>query len=276
MARQAELVQGPESMPTDVLASIVLPPTQVDVWLVPAVADGAEVEKVAGNWLSDDERARLDGRRLPKGRAMFLLTRAVLRRLLSAYCPDVHPGDWQLGRSVEGRPCVLGPVTAPFFNLSHTDDALVLAFASHGEPGVDIEQLDRQLDAGALAQRYFSATECESLLSLPATQQRDRFLRLWTLKEACVKANGQGLAQALRHFEFAFADTGRLMFYPTPLESPPNCYWRLWSITLSELRIALAVRCQTDPGKCQYQLRQLQWPDRVRAINSVADYSGVL
>jgi 4'-phosphopantetheinyl transferase len=276
MVGQAGLGQCPELMPPDVLTSLVLPPTQVDVWLVPAVADGAEVEKIAGNWLSDDERARLDGRRLPKGRAMFLLTRAVLRRLLSAYCPDVHPKDWQLGRSAEGRPCVQGPVPAPFFNLSHTDDALVLAFASNGEPGVDIEHLDRQLDAGALAQRYFSTAECRSLMCLPASQQRDRFLRLWTLKEACVKANGQGLAQALRHFEFAFADSGSLMFYPTPLESPPNCYWRLWSITLSELRIALAVRCQSDPGMCQYRLRQLQWPDQVSTITREADYTGAL
>jgi 4'-phosphopantetheinyl transferase len=263
-------------MPTDVLASIVLPPTQVDVWLVPAVADATELEKIAGNWLSDDERARLEGRRLPKGRTMFLLTRAVLRRLLSAYCPDVHPKQWQLGRSTEGRPCVLGPVSAPFFNLSHTGDGLVLAFASHGEPGVDIEQMDRQLDAGALAQRYFSTAEYQSLLALPAAQQRDRFLRLWTLKEACVKANGQGLAQALRHFEFAFADSGRLMFYPTPQESPPNCYWHLWSLTLKDLRIGLAVRCQTNPGVCQYRLRHLQWPDRVSVITHEADYSAVL
>ena len=179
-----------------------------------------------------------------------------------------------MGRSAEGRPCVLGPVPAPSFNLSHTEDMLMLAFTSQDEPGIDIEQLERPLDAGALAQRYFSAAEHEALLSLPRSQQQDRFLRLWTLKEACVKANGQGLAQALRHFEFAFDDTDKLKFYPAPHESPPHRYWRLWSMTVSNLRIALVLRCQIDPGDCQVRLRRLQWPDQVSTVASVTEYSG--
>ena len=256
------------------LTSLELPTAQVDVWLVPAVANGADMEKTALSWLSADEQMRLDSRRLPKGRAMFLLTRAVLRRLLSAYCPDIAPQDWQLGRSAEGRPCVLGPVPAPSFNLTHTDDTLVLAFTTHGEPGVDIEPLNRQLDAGALARRYFSVAEYQALVALPLAQQQDHFLRLWTLKEACVKANGKGLAQSLRHFEFAFGDGARLMFYPAPHESPPHRYWHLWSMTVKSLRLALAVRCQADPGECHYRLRQLQWPDQVCTVASVAEYSG--
>lgn len=256
------------------LTSLDLPAAQVDVWLVPAVADSAKVEQMAGDWLSAEERARLDSRRLPKGRDMFLLTRVVLRRLLSAYCPEVAPQQWQLGRSAEGRPCVLGPVSAPAFNLSHTDSVLVLVFAAQGEPGIDIEQLDRQLDAGALSQRYFSRAEHQALTSLPREQQLDRFLRLWTLKEACVKANGLGLAQALRDFEFALGDARELMFYPAPHETPPHRYWRLWSMTLADIRFAVALRCQTDPGACRVRLRRLQWPDQVSDLPCEAEFAG--
>lgn len=264
-------------LPDPALAAEALPPldlpaSRIDLWLVPAVNDIASVEQLATSWLSDEERLRLNSQRLPKGRAMFLLTRAVLRRLLSAYCPRVSPGKWLLGRSTEGRPVVLGPVAAPVFNLSHTDDMLVLAFAAQGEPGVDVEALDRELEAAALAQRFFSDAEYQALQSLPPAQQRDRFLRLWTLKEACVKANGQGLARALRDFEFAFADD--LRFYPAPHESPPHRHWRLWSTTLAGMRIALALRSQIDPGELRLCVRQLSWPDQIANVACVAEFTG--
>lgn len=254
------------------LATVDLPATQVDVWLVPALSDSSEVEQLAGNWLDAAERTRLNSRRLPRGRAMFLLTRAALRRLLSAYRPGVDPQDWQLGRSTEGRPCVLGPVPAPVFNLSHTDDMLVLAFAASGEPGVDVEALDRRLDARALAQRFFSDAEYWALQSLPLAQQRDRFLRLWTLKEACVKANGKGLARALRDFEFGFGANADLVFHPAPQEAPPLQHWRLWSATLAGLRIALALRYRDEPGEISVCVRQLLWPERVSVVDCAADY----
>lgn len=247
-----------------------LPAGQVDVWLVPATVDVAALAQATEDWLNKDEQERLDSRRLPKGRAMFMLTRGVLRYLLSAYRPDVDPAHWQLGRSAQGRPCVLGPVSAPVFNLSHTDDMLVLTFAANGAPGVDIEALDRELDSPALAQRFFSTQEFVALQALPQSQQRDRFLRLWTLKEACVKANGQGLARALRDFEFAFDPT--FTFHPAPHEAPPNRHWRLWSMTLADLRIAVALRSESDPGPCWLCVRQLQWPDQISTVDYVPEY----
>lgn len=266
------LLSIPATVVPESLTTLDLPPSQIDLWLVPGVTDLAAVESLASAWLSDEERARLNGQRLPKGRAMFLLTRVVLRRLLSAYCPDIDPAEWQLGRSAEGRPVVLGPVVAPVFNLSHTDNMLVLAFAAQGQPGVDIEALDRELNPGALAQRYFSDAEYQALQSLPQAQQRDQFLRLWTLKEACVKANGQGLARALRDFEFGFADG--LLFYPSPHEAPPHSHWRLWSTTLAGLRIALALRSQVDPGEPRLCVRHLLWPDQVTGVVCEPEFKG--
>lgn len=267
---------GPASAASAVMAvaepltPLELPLTQIDVWLVPATDDVAAMEKIAGHWLSAAEWERLQSRRLPKGHAMFLLTRAVLRRLLSVYQAGVEPGQWQLGRSAEGRPCVLGPLPAPVFNLSHTDDMLVLAFAARDQVGVDIEALDRPLEAAALARRFFSDSEFNALQALPPPQQQDRFLRLWTLKEACVKANGQGLARALRNFEFGFEPA--LMFYPAPHEAPPHHYWRLWSLTVAGLRVALALRADNNPGAPELCVRQLLWPDQVSIISCTPDY----
>jgi len=270
VTQQSDPCPVSERVGSGILPSFGLPPAQVDLWLVPAVSDVPALARVAEPWLSDVERERLASRRLPKGRAMFLLTRVVLRRLLSAYRPDIKPAAWQIGRSAHGRPCVLGPVAAPVFNLSHTDDMLVLAFAASGAPGVDIESLSRQIDPEALAKRFFSAAEFRALQALPRTQQRDRFLRLWTLKEACVKASGQGLARALRDFEFGF--NPGLTFHPAPHEAPPHRHWRLWSTTLAGLRIAVALRCETEPGSSRLCVRQLRWPGQVSAVHCVPEY----
>src|SRR5690554_1622339 len=91
----------------------------------------------------------------------------------------------------------------PDFNLSHADDALVIAVASHGRVGVDVESTQRAVeDPMRLAQKYFHEDEAAALLALPEEQRLSRFLVLWTLKEACVKATGQGLANTLQEFSF--------------------------------------------------------------------------
>lgn len=177
---------------------------RADVWLVPRPAlSFDQLTERYGHWLSADEQRRLQTQRTPKGAYTFLLTRVALRALLSRRQPHVLPGQWQFERSSAGRPYVINVAGAPDFNLSHAGDALVIVLASHGRVGVDIESSGRQVnDLSRLAQRYFQRDETRSLLALPAARQLPRFLTLWTLKEACVKATGQGLANALQEFYF--------------------------------------------------------------------------
>lgn len=253
-----------------VLTDLELPSDCIDLWLVPGCDDIGAMETAAGHYLSVDERARLQDRRLPKGQAMFLLTRIVLRRLLTAYEPSHPPESWQFDRGSSGRPRVSSPEGAPAFNLSHSDDMLLLAFSRTGTPGVDVESIGRELDPLALAGRYFSELEVAQMRALSPGQQHDRFLALWTLKEACVKANGQGLARALRSFQFDF--TAGMNLSADALESPPHQHWKLWSFMLDErLRIALALRGAALQS-CRVRVWQLHWPDRLQALELSAQY----
>lgn len=181
-----------------------MPDARADVWLVPKpTLSFSELSERYGHWLSADEQQRLQTQRTPKGAYTFLLTRVALRGLLSRRQPHVPPEQWQFGRSPAGRPYVINVAGAPDFNLSHAEDALVIVLVSHGRVGVDIESSGREVnDLSRLAQRYFQQDETRSLLALPVARQLPRFLTLWTLKEACVKATGQGLANALQEFYF--------------------------------------------------------------------------
>lgn len=83
---------------------------------------------------------------------------------------------------------------------------IVCAVILHKDIGCDIESRSRTTDFKSIASRYFSASEVKALLALPTTQQRARFFEYWTLKEAYVKATGQGLSVPLNAFSF---NTGR-------------------------------------------------------------------
>ena len=74
-----------------------------------------------------------------------------------------------------------------------------MAIARHVQPGIDLEHRQRRgaRDVLALAQRFFAPQEVQTLCALPAADRALAFLRLWTLKEALLKAEGRGLAYGL-------------------------------------------------------------------------------
>jgi len=104
------------------------------------------------------------------------------------------------------------------FNVSHSEDVALLALSSESkiELGIDVECAARrprngetaeQMDKRAmnLARRFFTQNEVKQLERVTQGASREAaFLRAWTLKEACVKATGKGIAGSLRSFEIDF------------------------------------------------------------------------
>lgn len=78
------------------------------------------------------------------------------------------------------------------FNLSHSGALAAVAVSAEHPVGVDIERL-RPLEPIALARRFLAPEEADSLVAVPKAQQGAAFLRLWTAKEAYVKALGTGI-----------------------------------------------------------------------------------
>lgn len=90
-----------------------------------------------------------------------------------------------------------------FFNISHSKGLIVCAFDDHAV-GVDTELLAHFSDI--FIKRIFSESEIKMLYEQGQTidLKREWFYRLWTLKEAFVKRNGQGVASDLKGFYFSF------------------------------------------------------------------------
>lgn len=131
--------------------------------------------------------------------------RAPLKALLARYL-TISPDALSLTDDAHGRPHLAGH-HGLHFNWSHSGDHAMVAIACDlPELGVDIEQRRERPRALALAQRFFAEGEHAALQQLPAACRNEAFLRLWTAKEAVLKAHGRGLAYGLERVEFALED----------------------------------------------------------------------
>ena len=151
--------------------------------------------------LPDDERERAERFRVEAARRRFVLGRTLLRSELSLRVGGA-PDALVLGVGPHGKPHLVKPAldTPPCFNLSHSGDLVVLAIAAV-EVGADVECLRPVAGAEKLARRFFSSAECRAITGLSGAVRDRAFLRIWTQKEAYLKATGLGVGMRLREVE---------------------------------------------------------------------------
>ncbi|HEV7138385.1 MAG TPA: 4'-phosphopantetheinyl transferase superfamily protein [Steroidobacteraceae bacterium] len=183
--------------------------------------------------LSPQERATQGRFRFARDQRRYLVTRALVRTVLSRYA-RVRPEDWVFSAGPYGRPEISGPLPVPAleFNISHSGDLVMLGVTSGRTLGIDTESIAiRAADIDGL-DRYFAPQESAALLALPADERRRRFLELWTLKESYIKARGMGLAIALDAFRFEMPGDRRLRLCMQPDLGDSPQQWRVWQLTL--------------------------------------------
>ncbi len=144
------------------------------------------------SWLAPDERTRAERFHFQLHQRRFLAARCGLREMLGSAIGQ-PPQTLRFVEGPFGKPRLDGDHDLQF-NLSHSDDEAVLVFGHGGELGVDIEVLRSLSDAQALARMNYTADECAALADLADAERDLGFLRLWTRKEACLKAIGTGLS----------------------------------------------------------------------------------
>jgi len=124
----------------------------------------------------------------PSRRTSYMAGRA----LLAAWCHEQYglPALPDMLTGPHGRPAFRDP-ELPEFSISHSGDWLWLA-VGESTLGLDVEQHRPRRNLGKLMAHVLSALE----LAWVAAQSDElrAFYRLWTLREAVLKASGRGLA----------------------------------------------------------------------------------
>ena len=127
-------------------------------------------------------------------RVRFSAGRATLRKLLGHYSGQ-QPSAIVLQKTKKGK--LLADAGLPNFSLSHTGDWIAIALVDRLQIGVDIEIVQPiQVDM-AMIRHAFDVFEAQTLALLPPEKRGVEFYRMWTLKEAYLKATGQGLTMPL-------------------------------------------------------------------------------
>jgi 4'-phosphopantetheinyl transferase len=156
--------------------------------------------------LSGDEMERAERFHFLKDRTAFVISRGLLRKLAGLYL-CAPPDELRFAYTPYGKPYLSGPFAdSPLrFNLSHSHELVLYAFAADIEVGVDVEYLRPEFAGEEIARRFFSPREVESLGALPVGQRTEAFFKCWTRKEAFIKAIGEGLSFPLDQFDVTLA-----------------------------------------------------------------------
>lgn len=178
---------------------------EVHVWLVDLRAE-TEAARRLERTLSDDEIDRADRFRSPRDRHRFVVSHGALRQVIGRYL-GVPPAAIRFDVGRRGKPSLDANGARAWlrFNLAHSGDLALCALAREREVGVDVEAVRDVPEMLAIAERYFAPGEVATLCAAPAGARRERFFALWTLKEAYVKARGDGLGVPLASFDVSKA-----------------------------------------------------------------------
>jgi 4'-phosphopantetheinyl transferase len=202
--------------------------------------------------LSRDERARAGRFCLARDRRRFVVARGALREILGSILSE-DPAALEFAYGAVGKPRLVRRNGADrlHFNVAHSDSMAVFAIAAD-DVGVDVERLRTIEDAEQIASRFFSSRESDSLRSLPVDQRTEGFFNCWTRKEACVKAVGCGLSDAIRHIEVSLVPGEPARLFSAPDEMQAKGEWTLHTFKpAADYLGAVAVRRKT--------LRTDQW-----------------
>jgi len=180
----------------------------VDVWIALPDSVGESASDVLEALLSHEERERARAFAFAHHRRAYVVSHALLRVALARYATE-EPDALVLTTSESGRPALVGAPGEFDFSLTHTDTLAAVAVSHGGAVGVDAEDVDRACDDIEIADRYFHASEADTLRELAPVPRRHRFLEFWTLKEAYTKACGLGLSLPLDQVSFTLGPAGQ-------------------------------------------------------------------
>ena len=238
---------------------IPLPESEVHLWLAAydEIAD-AQLHARYRELLDPAERVQEQRFYFARDRVRYLVTRALVRTVLSKYVPSVAPEEWTFDKNRYGRPEAANAAAREAgltFNISHTHSLIVLALATRREIGVDVENVCAREASVRIAEHYFAPPEVSTLNAAPVHEQQFRFFEYWTFKESYIKARGMGLSLPLDKFSFHYPGVGNVEIAIDAELSDAPSRWQFWQFQPTpEYLVALCA--QRNGGETRIVVRR--------------------
>jgi 4'-phosphopantetheinyl transferase len=218
----------------DARASVIVMVVEIHLtyWLTNAMQEEAPADALDA--LSTDERIRCTRFLFGRDRRDFAAAHALLRAALSSTA-DRARDEWRFEAGSFGKPRLAATIAASTpisFNLAHTRGLVACAVVKQADVdvGVDVEAIARHYDLAELTRRFFSSAEAAEILRHEGEDRERRFFELWTLKEAFIKALGEGLSHPLDSFCFGFDGDGSLRFESSNIKAARTWHFALLDV----------------------------------------------
>jgi len=222
-----------------------LPEAEVHVWSawLPTVKESMEV-------LSQEERNRAGRFHFERDRERYIASHATLRRLLARYT-GMEPAGITFRLGPRGKPSLADSASNIEFNMAHSGEMALYAFARGARIGIDVEHVRPGPAEETIAERFFSAAEVTALSSLPDEERREAFFRCWSRKEAYLKAKGEGIGFGLDQFTVSLLPGEPARLVEMPVDESQE--WSMYHLEPRDSYIgAVAVEGRVEWLRCYY------------------------
>jgi len=205
---------------------------EVQVWVASLEVPDARYSALS-RILSQEEQSRAKSM-APILARRFTVARGILRSLLSGFTGTAAE-KLRFMYGTSGKPSLADHDI--HFNVSHSAELGLFAFAPDRPVGVDVENerpVRRLLD---VAQRFMSEDEIRSLAATAPEERDTAFLRSWVVREARLKAEGKGVWSTSEEAKERENLTHKL-FSPRPgyiaAVAASDSDWRLYTCAMKE------------------------------------------
>mgnify|MGYP001803108131 FL=1 len=213
-----------ESVPVDIWSQLF--PGSIHLWQLQVTTVAEQLTRWQ-QWLSVDELERASRFRRDPDCHMFILSRGGLRYLLGQYL-NCAPATITFSYGDYGKPCLIQDGEPLHFNLAHSEGWVVYGFCCDCPIGVDVEQVKPCAYLEGLIQRCLTPAE-QATLPVDEGDRTRAFIHYWTLKEAHLKAIGQGLSYAIHKVEVLWGHPPCLSLpAKLPNQNPLPWHLRTW------------------------------------------------
>ncbi len=186
--------------------------------------------------LSDIELDKAYRFKFEEDRETFILTHGLLRELLGEKIGK-NPDKIQFSYNSFGKPTLLNEKY--FFNISHTKNFFAIALSDKVPVGIDIENINRDIEWQPIVNSYFTQNEKNWITNFPDDIQKNAFYTIWTRKEAVLKALGVGIVNHLNMIDVVqdVYDSTKIVSVDLPIV---KAHWEIKSFTTSTYIVSIA------------------------------------
>ena len=222
---------------------ILIEEGEIHVWKMDLATQDENIEKYA-RVISNDETKIAERYKFQKDRLSYIARHGLLRLILSRYLPT-EAGSLDFSYGPHGKPYISKEqnILGIQFSLSSSSSIGLLGITRNNPIGIDIEHRNTDIDFQGISELYFSESEISHIRENDDLNKSNEFYRIWTMKEAYLKAVGSGMSMGTDTFSVPL----------TPKDSSPHIdEFRINELSTPSDDYAAAVSVMGNIYKTQY------------------------